>query len=78
MFALDGADRSRSILGCGDGPASFNAEALRHNVKVVSADPLYEFSVSQIRERIAETAPMVAAQLRAQRGRCRVEPFQVG
>jgi hypothetical protein len=65
MFALDSSDRSRSILGCSDGPASFNAEALRRNVKVVSADPLYEFSVPQIRKRIAETAPAVAGQLRA-------------
>jgi SAM-dependent methyltransferase len=62
MFALDEADRSRSILGCGDGPASFNAEALQQNVKVVSADPLYEFSVTQIRQRIADTAPVIARQ----------------
>lgn len=68
MFALDGADRARSILGCGDGPASFNAEALRCQVKVVSADPLYEFSVAQIRKRIAETAPTVAGQLRSNAG----------
>ncbi len=64
MFALDDADRSRSILGCGDGPASFNAEALQRNVKVVSADPLYQFSVPQIRKRIAETAPVIAGQLK--------------
>jgi hypothetical protein len=60
MFALDDMDRSRSILGCGDGPASFNAEALQRNIKVVSADPLYQFSVPQIRKRIADTAPTVA------------------
>ncbi|HEY6456135.1 MAG TPA: hypothetical protein VIY90_12750 [Steroidobacteraceae bacterium] len=64
MFALDDMDRSRSILGCGDGPASFNAEALQRNIKVVSADPLYQFSASQIRKRIADTAPMVAGQLK--------------
>jgi hypothetical protein len=62
MFALDEADRSRSILGCGDGPASFNAEALQRNIKVVSADPLYQFSVPEIRKRIADTAPIVARQ----------------
>jgi SAM-dependent methyltransferase len=62
MFALDDMDRSRSILGCGDGPASFNAEALQRNVKVVSADPLYQFSVPQIRKRIADTAPVIARQ----------------
>lgn len=65
MFSLDATDRSRSILGCADGPASFNAEALRQNVKVVSVDPLYQFSVPQIRKRIAETAPVVAGQLRS-------------
>lgn len=65
MFALDEADRSRSILGCGDGPASFNAEALQRNVKVVSVDPLYQFSVPQIRRRIADTAPVMAGQIRA-------------
>ena len=64
MFSLDEADRSRSILGCADGPASFNAEALRRAVKVVSADPLYQFSVAQIRGRIAATAPTIARQLR--------------
>ena len=65
MFALQDADRSRSILGCGDGPASFNAEALQRNVKVVSVDPLYQLSVPQIRRSIADTAPVVAAQIRA-------------
>jgi hypothetical protein len=64
MFALDDADRSRSILGCSDGPASFNAEALQRNIKVVSADPLYQFSVPQIRKRIADTAPVLAGQIK--------------
>jgi hypothetical protein len=64
MFALDEADRSRSILGCSDGPGSFNAEALQRKVKVVSADPLYQFSVPQIRKRIADTAPLLAAQIK--------------
>jgi hypothetical protein len=68
MFALNETDRSRSILGCADGPASFNAEALQRNVKVVSVDPLYQFSVPQIRKRIADTAPTVAGQLRSNAG----------
>ena len=29
MFSLTGADMAGRILGCGDGPASFNAEATR-------------------------------------------------
>ena len=68
MFSLAEADRSRSILGCADGPASFNAEALQRNVKVVSVDPLYQFSAPQIRKRIAETAPTIAGQLRSNAG----------
>ncbi len=67
MFALGENDRTRSILGCADGPASFNAEALQRNFKVVSADPLYRFSVPQIRARIAQTAPTIAGQLRSNR-----------
>ena len=35
MFSLDATDRSRSILGCSDGPASFNAEGIERKVKVV-------------------------------------------
>ncbi len=68
MFSLDAADRARSILGCSDGPASFNAEAQQRNVKVVSADPLYQYSVPQIRKRIAETAPTIAGQIRSNIG----------
>jgi hypothetical protein len=40
MFSLSGADLAGGILGCGDGPASFNAEATRIGTKVVSCDPL--------------------------------------
>jgi hypothetical protein len=35
---------------------------------VVSVDPLYQFSVPQIRKRIADTAPTVAGQLRDNAG----------
>src|SRR5262245_33956655 len=52
MFALTEIDLRRRILGCGDGPAAFNAEATRRGVRVVSCDPLYQFSAAQIRQRI--------------------------
>lgn len=65
MFALDGTDLSRTILGVGDGPASFNAEATRRGVSVVSCDPLYQFNVPQIRERIGQTYDEVIAQTRS-------------
>jgi hypothetical protein len=64
MFTLSDTDLSRTILGCGDGPASFNAEATRRGTAVVSCDPLYQFNVSQIRERIAQTYDEVIAQTR--------------
>ena len=64
MFALTDADLGGRILGCGDGPASFNAEATRRGTQVVSCDPLYQFSAGQIRQRIDETAPEVLEQAR--------------
>jgi hypothetical protein len=64
MFALTEADLEGRILGCGDGPASFNAETTRRGVQIVSCDPLYRFSAAQIRRRIDETAPEVLEQAR--------------
>ena len=64
MFALTEADLARRILGCGDGPASFNADATRRGGRVVSADPLYQFDAAQIRQRIDETSAEVLEQAR--------------
>jgi hypothetical protein len=64
MFALSDEDLGRSILGCGDGPASFNADATRHGSQVVSCDPIYRFDASQIQQRIAETYAEVIEQTR--------------
>ena len=55
MFRLSDADLSRRILGCADGPASFNAEMRRRGHRVVSCDPLYQFSGQEIRARIDGT-----------------------
>ena len=52
MFALTEDDLNKRILGCGDGPASFNAELTRRGGEVVSVDPLYTFSGEDIRTRI--------------------------
>lgn len=52
MFALTDDDLGGQILGCGDGPASFNAEATAAGVDVVSVDPIYAFSVDDIRSRV--------------------------
>ena len=62
MFALSDDDLKGRILGCGDGPASFNAEATRRGARVISCDPLYAFNADQIRERIAATSHDVLEQ----------------
>lgn len=63
MFDLTEADLKRPILGCGDGPAVFNAELTRRGGRVVSADPLYALNATQIRRRIKETYESVIAQM---------------
>ena len=64
MFALSDEDLARRILGCGDGPASFNAEATRRGAAVVSCDPIYQWEAVHIRERIAATYDQILDQTR--------------
>jgi SAM-dependent methyltransferase len=64
MFALSDADLRRRILGCGDGPASFNALLTRQGGQVLSLDPLYRFSTEEVRKRISETYADVLEQTR--------------
>lgn len=66
MFALSSADLQRKILGCGDGPASFNALLTRQfgRKNVLSADPLYRFSPEDISKRINQTYADVLEQTR--------------
>jgi hypothetical protein len=65
MFALDDRDLARRILGCADGPASFNAEATARGARVTSCDPIYQFTARQIAERVDAVFPEVIAQTRA-------------
>lgn len=65
MFNLTPADLKLKILGCGDGPASFNAEATGLGCTVVSLDPIYQFTAAEVRQRITETYEDVMAQTRA-------------
>jgi hypothetical protein len=64
MFNLTVADLGRKILGCGDGPASFNAHMLERGHRVVSCDPLYQFTAQQIQNRIDATYHTVIEQTR--------------
>jgi hypothetical protein len=63
MFALSYADLAGRILGCGDGPASFNAEATALGHAVVSCDPIYAFSAEQIERRVSDCYADVIAQV---------------
>jgi len=62
MFALTDRDLAGRILGCGDGPASFNAEATRRGHDVISADPMYRFTADQLQARIEATTEVIAEQ----------------
>jgi len=64
MFALSEDDLRKRILGCGDGPASFNATLTRQGGSIVSVDPLYQFEAADIRRRINETYTEVIEQTR--------------
>jgi hypothetical protein len=64
MFALSSEDLHSRILGCADGPASFNAEATAAGFSVISCDPLYRFTATEIRNRIADTTDVILDQTR--------------
>ncbi|PZU98797.1 MAG: SAM-dependent methyltransferase [Pseudanabaena sp.] len=64
MFSLSENDLNTKILGCGDGPASFNAEMTALNQSVVSIDPIYQFSAEQIEQRVRATYDLVISQVK--------------
>ena len=64
MFALTEADLRLRILGCADGPASFNAVATARGFRIVSCDPLYRCGAHEIRDRIAVTYDHIMDQTR--------------
>lgn len=64
MFDLTEAELGLRILGCGDGPAAFNAVLSQRGGNIVSVDPVYAFDAEQIRVRIVETYETVMAQTR--------------
>ncbi len=64
MFALSDADFTRPVLGCGDGPASFNAEATARGHAVVSCDPIYAFPAADIERRVRECYDGLIAQVK--------------
>lgn len=64
MFKLTDGDLRKKIVGCGDGPVSFNAEMSRLGYQVVSFDPVYEFPGADIRRCFDESVDAVVHQVR--------------
>ena len=62
MFSLTETDLKIKILGCGDGPSSFNAECTRKGSVVVSVDPVYDLTREELQTRIEETREEVLRQ----------------
>jgi hypothetical protein len=67
MFDLSERDLRGRILGCADGPASFNAEATARGLSVVSCDPVYAFSAAEIGRRVVECHDELIGQVEKQR-----------
>jgi len=66
MFNLTQEDvLNKKILGCGDGPSSFNTEVDYDGGDVVSIDPLYAYEKKEIMKRIDEVAPVVMDEVKA-------------
>lgn len=65
MFKLTNYDLNKRIISFGDGPASFNSEMRLLNKKVVSLDPIYQFTKAELKQRIEETKETVMEQMRA-------------
>jgi len=66
MFNLTQEDvLNKKILGCGDGPSSFNTEVDYDGGEVVSIDPLYAYEKKEIMKRIDEVAPVVMDEVKA-------------
>ncbi len=51
MFDLQPEDLRKRIIGCGDGPASFNAVANQKGGHVTSVDPIYVFTKAEIEKK---------------------------
>ena len=65
IFGLTAADLDKRILGCGDGPASFNSIMHTKGKAVVSVDQLYQFTKEEIGRRVQEAYPTIMEQLLA-------------
>ncbi|WP_239651680.1 class I SAM-dependent methyltransferase [Neosynechococcus sphagnicola] len=66
MFNLSPQDLGQRILGCGDGPASFNAELHQLGCdNVISIDPIYAVGGEVIQQRFEQVVDDIIAQVKA-------------
>jgi ubiquinone/menaquinone biosynthesis C-methylase UbiE len=75
MFHLSPGFLSQKVLGCGDGPAAFNAVANAFGGNVTSIDPIFELSKNEIEKRIKETFTEVIDQTKANMDKFNWEQF---
>lgn len=64
MFSLTAEDLSQTILGVGDGPASFNAEMKAQGKFVVSIDPVYRFTAREIENQFHSVVDNIISQIK--------------
>jgi hypothetical protein len=67
MFDLRSDELQLKILDCAGGPASFNVEMTKQGDNVISSDPIYQFSVAEISQRIQETSQKIVEGTQATR-----------
>ncbi|WGV23966.1 SAM-dependent methyltransferase [Halotia branconii] len=65
MFNLTPEELKLNILDCAGGPASFNAEMTLQGYKVISCDPIYQFTADEISKRIEDTYETVVEGVKA-------------
>jgi SAM-dependent methyltransferase len=63
MFNLTPDDLNKTIVGVGDGTASFNAEMAAQGNFVTSVDPLYEFSATAIAQQFNAVVDRIFTQI---------------
>jgi hypothetical protein len=65
MFGLSAGDLDGKLIGVGDGPASFNAEATQQGYNITSVDPVYQFAGGEIRARFDVVVDSIMDQIKA-------------
>jgi hypothetical protein len=69
IFKLTDSDLNNKIISFGDGPASFNSQMTELNKKVVSLDPIYQFTKTELEQQIDKTKETIMEQMRTNQGK---------